>query len=424
MKKFFFFLSLLLAITINAQKKAPIDTSQVLEPYRVNAPATYQKPYVIYISVDGFRYDYLKKYNTTHLQKFADEGVWAKKGMYPSYPSITFPNHYTLATGMYPARHGIVDNVFYDPKRDDLYALGSGSVIDGSWYKGLPIWGLAEQQGVVSACLFWVGSESDAGGTRPSYWYRYHEKFTDDDRVRIIRNWLEMDESVRPHLITLYFPEVDHAGHKFGPDAPETEASVHYIDNAIQKLVDAVEPLNLPINFVFVSDHGMIGVNKSDYIPFPDVDRNKYTVVNSRTIARITAKNKADILPLYTQLIAAKPKDYKVYLAEDFPKKRHYSTREDTTRRIGDIILVPDGSKLLVSADRPNPPIGNHGFDAHVVPEMKATFIAWGPAFKTKKHICPFDNIHVYPLIAQLLDLKISHEIDGNAKKLKKILKK
>jgi hypothetical protein len=185
-----------------------------------------------------------------------------------------------------------------------------------------------------------------------------------------------------------------------------------------------VEPLNLPINFVFVSDHGMIGVNKSDYIPFPDVDRNKYTVVNSRTIARITAKNKADILPLYTQLIAAKPKDYKVYLAENFPKKRHYSTREDTTRRIGDIILVPDGSKLLVSADRPNPPIGNHGFDAHVVPEMKATFIAWGPAFKTKKHICPFDNIHVYPLIAQLLDLKISHEIDGNAKKLKKILKK
>lgn len=307
MKKFFLFLSVLLAVTINAQKKAPIDTSQVLEPYRVNAPATYQKPYVIYISADGFRYDYLKKYNTTHLQKFADEGVWAKKGMYPSYPSITFPNHYTLATGMYPARHGIVDNVFYDPQRDDLYALGSGSVMDGSWYKGLPIWGLAEQQGVVSACLFWVGSESDAGGTRPSYWYRYHEKFTDDDRVRIIRNWLEMDESIRPHLITLYFPEVDHAGHKFGPDAPETEASVHYIDNAIQKLVEAVEPLKLPINFVFVSDHGMIGVEKADYIPFPDVDRNKYTVVNSRTIARITAKNKTDILPLYNQLIAAKP---------------------------------------------------------------------------------------------------------------------
>ncbi len=422
MKKYFILLGLFLTVSIFAQKQAPIDTAQVIQPYRKNAQNTLHKPYVIYISADGFRYDYIKKYNATNLNTLANNGVWAKKGMYPAYPSITFPNHYTLATGLYPAHHGIVDNYFYDPQRDKIYT--KSNMNDGSWYNGLPIWGLAEQQGVIAASLFWVGAESDAGGTRPTYWYRYHEKFNDDDKIRIIRNWLELEESQRPHLITLYFPEVDQVGHKYGPDAPETEASVQFVDNAIKKLVDALESLNLPINYIFVSDHGMIGVDKSDYIPFPNVDPDKFHIINSRTIAHITAKKEEDILPLYNQLVAAKPKDYKIFLAEKFPKKLHYSSREDTLRRIGDIILVPNGSKLLVSPDRPNPPIGHHGFDTRAVPEMKATFIAWGPAFKSKKKICPFENVHVYPLIADLLDLKISHKIDGDSKKLKKILKR
>lgn len=423
MKKYFFFFLLLFSSFLFAQKKAPIDTAQVIMPYRVNAPNVYEKPYVILISSDGFRYDYLKKYQAEHLQKFANDGVWAKKGMYPAYPSITFPNHYTIATGLYPAKHGIVDNVFYDPKRDETYYIGSPSIKDGSWYGGLPIWSLAEQQGMLSACLFWVGSESDAGGTQPTYWYRYHEKFTDDGKIRIIKNWLTMEDSIRPHLITLYFPEVDHMGHKYGPDAKETEESVHDIDNAIQKLVDELSPLNLPINYIFVSDHGMIGVDKKDYIPMPEIDKTKFKIVNSRTLAHITALNQKDVLPLYQSLIKDKPKDYKVYLANNFPKKLHYSTREDQTRRIGDIILVPNGAKLLVSSDRPNPPIGNHGFDYHKVPEMKATFIAWGPAFKLKKNICSFDNVHIYPLIAKMLDLEVTSPIDGNIKKLKKILK-
>ncbi|MCZ2102389.1 MAG: ectonucleotide pyrophosphatase/phosphodiesterase [Chitinophagales bacterium] len=423
MKKYLIFLGLFLATFLVAQKKAPIDTAQMIMPYRVNAPETYEKPYVILISSDGFRYDYLKKYQTPHLQKLANEGVWAKKGMLPSYPSITFPNHYTLATGMYPGRHGIVDNVFYDPSKDDMYYIGSKAVLDGSWYEGVPIWTLAEQQGLLSACLFWVGSESNAGGKQPTYWYRYHEQFTDDDKIRIIRNWLTMPENERPHLITLYFPEVDKMGHKYGPDAPETQAAVLNLDLAIQKLVDALEPLNLPINFIFVSDHGMIGVDKKDYIPMPEIDKDKFTVVNSRTLARITAKNLGDVLPLYQRLIQDKPKDYKVYLASEFPDRLHYNTQIHKSRRIGDIILVPNESKLLVSSDRPNPPVGNHGFDHKKVPEMKATFIAWGPAFKTKKKVCSFENVHVYPLIAEMLHLQIAHPIDGDIKKLKKILK-
>ena len=423
MKKFFLLLILSLPVLSFAQKEKVVDTNQVIIPGRVNAPVTYQKPYVILISADGFRYDYLKKYNAANLLRIAENGVWAKKGMYPSYPSITFPNHYSIVTGMYPSHHGIVDNVFFDPSRNETYRIGSETVIDGSWYKGLPLWGLAENQGMLAASLFWVGSESNAGGTRPSYYYPYHEKFTDNDKVNIIKNWLTLPEEKRPHFITLYFPEVDHDGHKYGTEAAETQASVHYVDGAIQKLADALKPLNLPINFIFVSDHGMINVPEENYTIIPNFDFKKFTVVNSGTFARITAKDKKDVLPVYNMLKKENYKNFKTYLATDFPEKLHFSTKEDTSRRIGDIILVPNKSKVLTEAGRTSS-LGKHGFNPYKIPEMKATFIAWGPAFQKSKSIKSFENIHIYPMIAEILGLKISNPIDGDLHQLNSILKK
>lgn len=422
MRNIFFILIFSFSLNLFAQK-AKVDTAQIVIQDRTNAVETYQKPYVILISADGFRYDYMEKFNTQNLKNLANKGVYSPRGMYPSYPSSTFPNHYSIATGMYPAHHGIVDNVFYDPERDDMYIIGSKTVVDGSWYKGLPIWGLAESQGVLSASLFWVGSESDAGGFRPTYSYAYHEQFSDDDKVNIIKNWLTLPEEQRPHFITLYFPEVDQMGHRYGPDAKETEGSVHFIDGAIQKLVDELAPLNLPINFVFVSDHGMIGVDEIDHIAMPEIDKEQFKIVNSHTFARVTAKNSEDVLPLFKRLKKEKTKDYKVYLSERFPRKHHYSTSNDPSRRIGDIILVPKKSKIFINPER-RTSIGKHGFSHCVVPEMKAIFFAWGPDFNESQTIKPFYNVHLYPMIAEILGLEITQPIDGDIKVLKKTLKK
>lgn len=416
MKNLFSLLFLSLFYLGFSQKK-PVDTAQIVIADRINSPQAETAPFVILISSDGFRYDYLEKYHAEHLLKFAEDGVWAKNGMYPSYPSITFPNHYSIVTGLYPAHHGIVDNIFYDPQRNELYKIGTQTITDGTWYKGLPLWGLAESQNMMSASLFWVGSESDAGGFRPSYYYRYHDKFSDDDKVRIIKNWLTLPVDKRPHFITLYFPEVDHAGHKYGPDAPQTEQAVKYIDTAIQKLADGLKPLNLPINFIFVSDHGMIGEDEKDYITLPEIDRTKYIVINSGTFARITAKNLDEVQPLYDRLRKEDHKNYKIYLAKDFPKKLHFSPKEDSSRRIGDIILVPKGTKVLVDAGKKTS-IGKHGFNPYKVPEMKATFFAWGPAFKKEKRISSFQNTNIYPLVAKILGLKITQPIDGDIKVL------
>jgi predicted AlkP superfamily pyrophosphatase or phosphodiesterase len=405
----------------NAQKKS-VDTAQVITSQKENAKISVQKPYVILISSDGFRSDYIEKYQAKHLENLAKNGVWAKNGMYPAYPSITFPNHYTIVTGMYPSHHGLVNNSFYDPARKENYKLGSKTVTDGTWYKGMPIWSLAESEGMKAASLFWVGSEAEINGYRPSYYYHYHEEFSGEDKARIVKKWLQLPEEQRPHLITLYFPEVDHNGHEYGPDAKQTEESVHLVDNAIQKLVEELKPLNLPINFVFVSDHGMLRVDEKDYIPMPKIDRDKFIVINSNTFARITAKNPTDVLPLYKELKNNPHKGYRIYLASKFPKRLHYSTREDNTRRIGDIILVPKGKRALVDEGR-KPSVGKHGYDSHRITEMKATFIAWGPAFAEPQKIKSFENIHIYPMIAKILGLEIKEPIDGKIEVLDKILK-
>jgi predicted AlkP superfamily pyrophosphatase or phosphodiesterase len=401
------------------------DTTQYRISGRKNTPENYDKPYVILISADGFRHDYAKKYNAENLVRLSQNGV-TSKGMIPSYPSNTFPNHYTLVTGMYPSTHGLIDNSFYDPKRDETYTMGNKKMVaDSSWYGGLPLWGLAEKNGLMSASLFWVASESNVAGISPSYYYKYHSKFSDDQKVQIVTDWLKMPEEVRPHLITLYFPEVDSQGHYYGPDSKETEEAVHNVDRAVGKLVEEVSKLNLPnVNFVFVSDHGMILSDVDNPIKLPEaVNNNRFVLVNSFSLARVYALNPDQIKPTYKLLKKdGKEKGYKSYLTKRFPKRLHFNTNADD--RIGDILLVPHSPKVFApnfESKRKYP--GTHGYDPKKVPDMNAIFMAWGSAFNSGKTISTFENIHVYPLIAKVLGLDITHQIDGKEKVLRKILK-
>ncbi len=203
-------------------------------PNPPNTPATLSKHYVVLVSLDGFRYDYPKKYGAPHLQAMAAHGASAPDGMLPSYPSLTFPNHLSLITGLYPEHHGIVANTFFDPARGATYSyINPKTATDGSWYSGTPLWVLAEQQGMRSACLFWPGSEAEIQGKRPSYYLKYDDKLDDTKRIEQIAAWLALPPELRPHFITLYYSNVDHAGHTYGPDSDEVRAAVHHLDDMI-----------------------------------------------------------------------------------------------------------------------------------------------------------------------------------------------
>ena len=257
-----FFLSLCVA----AQKLAPVITVD----QGPNTAAQQAKPYVVLVSLDGFRYDYAKKYGAKHLLALGAQGAIAGQGMIPSYPSLTFPNHYTLVTGLYPEHHGIVANNFYDPIRKQRYSNSDPvTSSDGSWYGGTPLWVLAEKQGMRSACFFWPGSEAEIDGGRPTYYLKFDDHFPDAKRIEQVLAWLRMPPEQRPHFITLYYSNVDHAGHQYGPDSPQTAAAVEHVDQLVGDLWAQLRQLQLPVDLFVVSDHGM----EREQGPWIDLDK-------------------------------------------------------------------------------------------------------------------------------------------------------
>jgi predicted AlkP superfamily pyrophosphatase or phosphodiesterase len=391
--------------------QAQPDTTQQITAGRTNSAEQQKKPYVILVSADGFRYDYAKKYNAVNLLQLSGGGVSAVS-MIPSYPSLTFPNHYTLVTGMYPSHHGIVDNNFYDRNRNELYSMRNRTAVtDSSWYGGTPLWVLAEQQQMVTASFYWVGSEAAIQGVHPTYYYVYNELIPIDQRVATVKNWLQLPEETRPHLILFYFSEVDHEGHYFGPDSRQTMDAVHTLDSSIKKLTDAVRSTGLPVNFVFVSDHGMTNVDTAHKVIMPAVDESKFVASKGGELSHLYAKNSNDIAAAYA-LLKKEQNGFTTYLKDELPAYLSYGTKDDRLKRIGDIVLVPDWPRAFGTPDRKQNP-GAHGFDPNIIKDMHASFYCWGPAFKKHKKIGSFKNVDVYPVVADILGLPVPAGIDG-----------
>jgi alkaline phosphatase D len=408
-----------------AQVPAPVLTSE----HGANSPQAQKQHYVILVSLDGFRYDYAVKYGAKNLLALAASGATAPDGMLPAYPSLTFPNHYTLATGLYPEHHGIVANSFYDPHRKEVYSLGNpATVTDGSWYGGTPLWVLAEQQGMRAACFFWPGSEAAIQGVRPSYYLKYDERVANHARVEQVLAWLQLPEAQRPHFITVYFSDVDHQGHEHGPDSEEVRSAVAVIDKEIGALREGLAKLQLPVDVIVVADHGMATVQGdwitlSDYFP----DAGAFEKILG---PYLYPTSQADAQRAYEALRGRSDK-FAVYRRAQMPASLH----DDSNPRAGDPIIVTNGPYLVrfsappasASAAPEHKQVGAHGFDPARVPEMKASFFAAGPDIVAGAKVASFDNVDIYPLVAKLLGLDIEQlktgAVDGDLQPLQRILK-
>ena len=399
------------------------ESHQLFVPGRENHPEQQEKPYVILISADGFRYDYAEKFGAKNLLALSKNGVRAES-MLPSFPSKTFPNHYSLVTGLYPAHHGLINNRFYDPQRKQFYSPGNRTAVeDAYWYGGIPLWVLAEQQQMLTASYFWVGSEAPIKGIHPTYYYLYNESTPIEERIETVINWLELPEEKRPHLISFYFPEVDDAGHQYGPDSPETREAVHFVDRNIRKLTEAVAATGLPVNFIFVSDHGMTQVDTLHTLSLPaTIDTAAFIIDRGDVLTTLHAKNKRAVKRTYRKLKKEKS-GFTPYLKTNMPEHLHYSAKDDSLNRIGDIILLADWPRIFHFSDKKPVVPGRHGYDPRQVKDMHATFFAWGPAFKQPLLISSFENVQVYALVSQILGLPYSHQIDGDHRLADKLLK-
>ena len=401
-----FALALGLAATLNlaAQATGPDPALPVIHVDNgVNSPAARKAHYVVLVSLDGFRWDYAKRDNAVHLLALGKKGVWAPEGMLPSFPSLTFPNHFTIVTGLYPEHHGLVANSFYDETRHARYAINDPkAVTDGSWYSGVPLWSLAESQGMRSACFFWPGSEAKIAGYLPTYYLHFDDKIDDEARIAQVLAWLQLPEDVRPHFITLYYSEPDHEGHEFGPDAPETHAAIHKVDDLVGKLKTGLDATGLPIDLVVVSDHGMVKV-QGGWITLDQL--TNLEGIDAAGPLMYPA-NDSDAERIYAQLRHASP-DFTVYRRKNVPADLHYNENP----REGDPVVVATGPYAIRAHGPPNgkpdhaPTVGMHGFDPHTMPEMKASFFAAGPDILPGKTVKPFENVNLYPWLAHLLGL-------------------
>jgi predicted AlkP superfamily pyrophosphatase or phosphodiesterase len=361
---------------------------------------------LLLISIDAFRADYLQRGLTPTLSAMATTGVRAE-AMQPSFPSLTFPNHYTLVTGLYPDHHGIVNNSMYDPVLGKFTLSNRQAVGDGRWWdEAEPIWVTADKHGLKTATMFWPGSEAEIRGYRPDHWFPFDEKVTPDQRVDQVLRWLDLPVGERPTFLTLYFDDVDHAGHEHGPDSPELDAALGEVDGAMARLVAGLEARKLyeHMNIIVVADHGMAEVPPGNVVLMDKlIDLDHVRVVSMGELAGFVPQ------PQYAAEICAallKPHPHmQCWDKADIPRRFHYGSNP----RVPPLVCSAETGWRITSSDyvaRRDKPLnrGEHGYD-NADPRMRALFLAHGPAFRSGQVVPEFPNVDVYPLMTHLLGI-------------------
>ncbi len=390
------------------------------------APIKDLKPTVILISLDGFRWDYLDNYKPKTLGRLARDGVRAK-WMIPSFPTKTFPNHYTIATGLYPAHHGIVENNVYD--FGEVFTMSKRKEVENPrWWGGEPIWVTAEKQGQRAASYFFVGTETMIQGEAPTQWRSYNGKVPNIMRVDKILGYLDQPKEIRPTMLSMYFSTTDDVGHEFGPDSEETKYAVWEVDEYIGRLMAGLEKrgIDKQINIIIVSDHGMANYYPKqvtfldDNFNFDDTERILWT---NEIVQIFPNPGKTDAI--YDK-IKALPHTT-CWKKSDIPGRLHYNDG----KRIAPIICSSELGWITTShkrwddwykeLDETERPRGAHGYD-NKYQEMQATFIGHGAAFKRGYTAEPFANIEVYNVMCKILGLAPAKN-DGNLDHVKTMLK-
>jgi predicted AlkP superfamily pyrophosphatase or phosphodiesterase len=381
------------------------------------------EPVVILLSIDGFSFDYLQKYKPKNIISLVNSGIKAK--LRPVYPSKTFPNHLSIITGTYPAKHGIINNTFFSPTLGTNYYKGAGKN-NSTWLNATPFWSVAEQQGLKTAVYFWP--ESEAIGHSPTYNVPFNKKDSNKARLDQVINWLRLPLDQRPQFIASYFSSVDSAGHHYGPNSKELIKAIADIDLLIGNFINKLaEEVPFDVNIILVSDHGMLELADPRVI--------KPSMIFDESLLKLITANKINIAINDTQLYlnfrnseiakfeSAKifkvfkdkkrsSKLYHVYLKGDYPKHWNF---DENINLIPDVIIEAIPPSIFVKENFNSKRLnrGTHGFDAINHPDLMGMFIATGPNIVKSKKVEEFENIHVFPFMSELLAIKSTKEIDG-----------
>lgn len=389
------------------------------------------KPYLILISVDGFRWDYANRGITPNIDYMKINGVSALS-LRPDFPSKTFPNHYAIVTGMYPENNGLIENTFYDPYTKETYKISDSlQVKNGKWYLGEAFWETARRNGIKTASYFWPGSEMNPEYRRPNYFEHYQHSRPFEERVNGVINWLKLPYTERPHFITLYFEATDDAGHKYGPDSKEVNEAIKKEDAMIGLLLKKLSDINLSdsTDIILVSDHGMTSISNKRMVNVENIlkhysqpdDAAKIFYQSSGPLMMIQPE-KTKVNEVY-QILKNNKDHFEVFTKDNIPACYHFSNNAF----IPDIILIADMGWSLVDNKsikwmKNTEEGGNHGYDNFAL-DMNGIFFAIGPDFKKGYKTGTINNIDIYPLMCRIFNITPRSNIDGKLENIEYILK-
>lgn len=387
------------------------------------APEAAPTPPLLLVSLDAFRWDYIDRYpaQTPNLRQLISEGSRAK-ALIPVYPSNTFPNHYSIVTGLYPAHHGIINNEMFDPTSNTFFHYNRGaSVHESRWWGGEPIWVTAIKQGHPASSYFWAGSETAIQGIYPTAWKRYDMRIPFDQRLEELVGWLRQPPDRRPLVVTFYLEETNSIGHKYGPASPQLIDAVKLLDGRIGALRARLKAEHIPVNLVVVSDHGMTDISVDrvlildDYIDLSSVQVDFY---NTQAGLRPLEGTPESLVRALSALPHAK-----AVLSRDLPARFHLTDNP----RIPPVWVIPDegweiDTRKHFETIRGKYNHGDHGYDP-ALPSMHGILIVQGPSFRSGVVVEPEENIHVYNLLCAAARLKPAPN-DGDNRLVEALLKR
>ena len=377
------------------------------------------QPPLLIIALDGFRWDFAERENARNLLELRREGA-SVETLVPSFPSTTFPNFHSMATGMEPSRHGIVAMMFRDRQKGRSFSYMNNAG-EGEWYGGTPFWLLAQAAGVKTATYFWPGTDAGVQGKYPTYFKKYDGRISIEARTAQVLDWFGMAEKERPGLVVVYFSDVDSAGHKFGPDSPETKAAVQRVDAAVGVLVKGVRKIHQDTNILVVSDHGQIAV------------ASRIDLSRRADFTGCVAANEAPMTMLYcddpervrAELLNNAP-EVKVWRRAETPE--HLQYRDNP--RIGDLVVVPKTPSIVFvvpPGDAEATPVpelkGMHGYDPRRYRAMSGILIGAGPAFKKGVVAPPAKTVDVFALVCRLMAMTMPPGVDAEIRRVAPLLK-
>jgi len=391
----------------------------------IPSSAASERPYVLLISLDGFRWDFINRGLSPNIQWIAENGVEAIS-LEPVFPTKTFPTHYSIVTGMYAENHGMISNSFIDQETGERFGLRNRDMVENAkYYQGEAIWETLRRNGIITASYFWPGSEINIEYRRPHHYHQYDHDRPHLDRIEGVIEWLQLPEENRPRFLTLYFSDVDSEGHQTGPYSDEINETIVLVDSLMGILLDRLEDIDMldKLNIILVSDHGFTEVTSDRVIELQHI-LDDYDVVTDGVgpVVMIKPDNPEDIEPIYLRL-REEEENYKVYLKEEMPAYWHYSAHA----YIMPILVVADIGWSL-SPWQYNPARGyfatggNHGYDNKHI-DMHGIFYAIGPAFRTGYRTGTIRSIDIYPLIMEIFGLKPRSGIDGDLNNIRFLLK-